>query len=221
MRRSLAALLVGSMLWVLAAAAPVPRDTNKSKLFFPTEVGTKLVKRYYDTGSSSDSTYAVTAVEEKGAAKLVTISWTTQGLSGLVNGKPYQSPDREDLYAKYLVSKNGLFVVSDYNLIEKKWQDFDHPRCLLKLPVKPGDSWTTEVPAERYKVTATVGKPERVKVPAGTFDAIPVHADATHNGKPVPHRTVWYAAGIGPIKSMVGDRVGMELVSFTPGKAAK
>lgn len=218
MSRLLAALFAGPMLLALASAAPVPSDTNKPKFYFPTEVGAKLVKRYYDTGSSQDSTYTVTAVEEKGAAKIVTISWTTPGLRGLINGKLYQSPDREDPYSKYLVSANGLFVVSDYNLIEKKWEDFEHPRCLLKLPAKAGDMWAEENPAVKYKVTTTVGKPERIKILAGTFDAIPVHAKATHNGKPVPHRIIWFAAGIGQIKSMVGDRVGMELVSFTPGK---
>lgn len=216
--RLAAALLAMALFRALAPAAPIPRGAESPEFYFPTEVGTKIIMRSYRGESTSDSIYRVTAVEQKGTAKLVTVSWTAEGLTALFDGNPIRSTETEDPNSKYLVSANGVYVVASYLLLEKKWEEYKTPRCLLKLPAKPGDRWTNEEPASQYKMTATVGKPEKVKVPAGTFDAIPVNIEATHEGKPVPRRTIWFAAGIGQIKSTVDDEVAMELISFTPGK---
>jgi hypothetical protein len=91
--------------------------------------------------------------------------------------------------------------------------------CLLKLPAKAGDEW--EVRSTRneveFKLTATVRKVEKVKVPAGTFEAVPVVLEGTVGGRTIT-ATQWYAPGVGLVKVNQGETTIEELKSFTPGK---
>src|SRR5262249_8826729 len=103
--------------------------------------------------------------------------------------------------------------------------------CLLKLPHKDGARWevaSTRTFKSGFSVKDsskfTAYGPEEVKVPAGTFKAIRVvsiPADGT--GWP---STVWYAPGVGVVRSTSEVRLGGErpksvesvLKSFTPAK---
>ena len=176
-----------------APAAPAPKQGGGAVLYFPTEVGAKVVRRFPDRDEFGDSTLTVTAVEAKAGGKLGTVS-------------------------ESYTSAGGVWTAATYDLLGEKWEEFDPPHCLLKLPANPGDQWTHENPAEKYKVTCTVGKPERVEVPAGAFDAVVVRAETSHKGEALPRRACWFAPGVGQVKTTVGDKVGVELMSFTPAK---
>jgi hypothetical protein len=67
MARLLIAVIVFVVLIALAPAAPVPKGTDKTSLFFPTKVGVEWVYAEQD----GDATLRVTAVEDKDGAKVV------------------------------------------------------------------------------------------------------------------------------------------------------
>ena len=86
------------------------------------------------------------------------------------------------------------------------------PAVLLKLPAKPGDTWT------EAHLTWTVWEAE-VEVPAGKSTAIPVSTELEVPGE-AGKRTVWFAPGVGMVKTVTTafgiDRTTV-LKSFTPG----
>lgn len=218
MSRPLTASLAGVAVFGLASAAPVPKD-GEPPLYFPTEVGTKWVMRFHYSAKVHDDHTYTAAVEEKDGAKLVTVSVAYTGREAVVRpGREEESEakavERPD--GRYRVSAGGVFRVADYDFEKKELVDLKEPKCVLRLPAKPGDSEKGK--DGLYKWTSTVGKPERIKVPAGTFDAVRIDLESTQNEGPLPHRTGWYAPGIGLVKSMVGKEVGVELISFTPAK---
>jgi hypothetical protein len=101
-------------------------------------------------------------------------------------------------------------------------QPISPPACLLKYPVKEGETWTTETKVGDQPVTmsAKTGIHEEVQVPAGKYRAISVKTDRTENGIPV-RVTSWFAPDVGMIKQLVEMRAGnikMELLKLEPGK---
>jgi hypothetical protein len=181
-------------------AAPIPKDADKRLApCFPTQVGSKWVvvqtnNSDPDESDESERTLAVTAVEEKNGAKIVTIgdNW------------------------KVAVSEQGLFEM------ENSGEKYSPPLCLLKLPSQPGDKWTTHPMFMQAKIDLEnmfVGL-EVVEVPAGKFTALRVDSEFTECGKTLRIRS-WFAPGIGPIKTtMKGPDVDVVVVlkSFAPGK---
>jgi hypothetical protein len=98
---------------------------------------------------------------------------------------------------------------------------YDPPVCLLKLPAKPGDTWTTELSGKGQprKTIYTYRGEEEVEVPAGKFKALKIESEM-ETGKSV-RATFWYVAGIGMVKSSTkfGDTERVyALKSFTAGK---
>jgi hypothetical protein len=191
------------------------RGDDTPEPYTPTKVGTKWAVRFHRGGDVTN--YEVTAVEvEKDGAKLVTIYERS------VRKEPFvivgQEPKDEVLesFEKVRVSDTGIQTVATKHKNDA-WKKSESS-FFLPSPLKPGDKWEYKIPREKYAVVDTVGKPERVKVPAGTFEAIPVYVEGTQGGKKLPNRTFWYAPGIGVIKSMIGDELGVELISFTPPK---
>ncbi|MBA4064734.1 MAG: hypothetical protein C0501_13670 [Isosphaera sp.] len=222
MNRLLATVFVGVAVLGVAPAAPVPKGGD-TPLYFPTEVGTKWVVRHpWMPAGYSDMTYTVTAVEEKDGAKVVTVSEAyTVDWSGIIKVVGREGPDVEAIDrpdARYRVSTDGVFVLANYDLEKKRLVDREEPGCILRFPAKPGHSEKGADAAGRYNWAKTVGKPERVKVTGGTFDAIRVDVESTQDGKEYPHWTGWYAPGIGLVKVVYGGEVKVELVSFTPAK---
>ncbi len=215
------------MIWIVPVLVyhtlvPAGDAAAPSGYYFPTTVGTKWVMRkYYPGGTHSDVTYNVTSVEEKDGAKIVAVHRSSLEKSGLVLVGREPEEYVFEWSDKYRVLADRIYHIATTDLKDKKWQTIDPPRGGLKLPGKPGDKWTNEIPAENFKMTCTVGKPERVKVVAGTFEAIPIYVETTQDGKAMPSCTCWSAPGIGGIKSIEDGKVVMELVSFTPGKKGK
>ena len=102
----------------------------------------------------------------------------------------------------------------------------EHRATLLKYPVKPRDTWTDKFQLKEKDVLAlsTVKETEEVKVPAGTFQAVPVETGVIiGEGEESFGITTWYADGTGVVKQKVvlGNNacvVTLQLKKFTPGK---
>lgn len=184
----------------LSTAAPIPKDAAKGVLYHPTRVGAKWV---YKSGDR-DSVEVVTDVKEKDGAKLVAVG--------------HEIGAKVTPFRVVSVSAHGLCLpageVGEFTLNEPLW--------LLKLPHAPGNKWEAVLDVAQFGRVVGSAKadgPERVEVPAGTYQAIRVVLELQidgRTGKPVP-QTIWYAPGIGKVKEVQGDRVE-ELKSFDPGK---
>jgi hypothetical protein len=116
-----------------------------------------------------------------------------------------------------VVSSNGVYRRSAAGI-------FFDPVCILKLPVTVGRSWDVAlaVPEFRfeYGATVTVGASEVVKVPAGTFEAVPVREETTtRNGRKLARpevTTLWWARDVGIVR-MQDESIDRRLKSFTLG----
>ncbi len=98
----------------------------------------------------------------------------------------------------------------------------DTPITMMKFPVKGGDSWTEKVTVNgnALEIKATVSEAVEVKVPAGTYKAVPVNMEINVGGQKLT-MTNWYADGVGVVKQQI-DTTGVkavgELKKFTLAK---
>jgi hypothetical protein len=107
--------------------------------------------------------------------------------------------------------------------LQTKWRDKpDLSDWRLKVPVKCGDGWEYEETSN--KVTAkfffSVHGPERVIVPAGTFQARRVEERCELNAPQLvvaSSATAWYSPGLGMVRWTDG-RSTTVLKSFSRGK---
>ena len=177
--------------------------------YFPTQVGAKWV---YQQGAEEYSE-AVTAVEDKYGGKLVTVERTWK--------------DRKaNLRWQMLVSARGLFEA----------KGIGHPETrgfiLIMLPRAPSahftpfegspEGWIAGSQFSTFVFTRSARPPERVRVPAGEFETLPVEERVVKLEFPAtPNRGVtsvsWYALGVGLVKK-VSHGEETVLKSFTPGK---
>jgi hypothetical protein len=96
------------------------------------------------------------------------------------------------------------------------------PICLIKYPIKEGQSWGGETSAagQKVKVDCSEGKPEDVQVPAGKYRAIPCTITVTQG--PVKFKNVfWFAEDVGIVKQrseMGPQTVTLELIKYEAAK---
>jgi hypothetical protein len=105
------------------------------------------------------------------------------------------------------------------------------PIEFLKVPPKADASWKidSEVIDKAGKLpvkgTFKIGKEEDVKVPAGTYKAVPVSGqDIDANGVRVQKLTYYFAAGVGMVKQVIemeGNKIQIELEKYEPAGAKK
>jgi hypothetical protein len=191
MPRSLLVLLVAGPV----LAAPDAKEKPKEPiLYFPVKVGTTFVYEVRSGNSKMESVETVTKVEAKDGKYQVRVG--SKGKS-----------DTTD----FEVSETG---------ISRLLGDGKPPLLELKLPAKPGDTWTSEARGVG-KLTCTVVKEEEVEVPAGKYKAlaIAIKWDVTpdHTAKV----KVWYAPEVGMVKKIHEEDIlnlTVVLKSFTPGK---
>ncbi len=205
-----------------APAAPVP--AAQPAPFIPTAVGTKWV-----TGDPSkpdrdeDRTHTVTAVERTKDRLLVTVAYRWQydinkalrfpGQEGIPDIRVHEGADQ------YRATADGVYAVARREGVDGKWEEYDRPRCEIKTPAVPGAEWVYENADRTYKVVSTVVGPERVTVPAGTFNAIRVRNRCVEKSGRVIVLSYWTAPGIGTVKTRIDDppdQRGRVLYSFTP-----
>lgn len=195
---ALAVCAVGSMR--PSTAAPVPEDDPKAILYHPTTVGAKWVFKSGDR----QSVEVVTEVRDKDGAKLVAV--------GLENGGTVTP------HCVVSVSAKGLCLPAG----DLGGFMFNEPLWLLKLPHARNSKWEAVLDVAQFGRVVGSAKaegPVRVKVPAGTYQAIRVDLELQvdgRTGKPVTD-SIWYAPGIGKVKRVLGGDVVEELKSFAPG----
>lgn len=197
-----------------AAWNAAPDRQAESKHYYATQIGAKWTYAFPE----KDIAFAVTKVAERDGAKIVSVGQIGDG--GTVK--------RNDVIE---VSDKGLLQIEqvvhqlqwDGNKsipLNDGWKEYDPPLRLLKLPAKPGDTWSCQLSPEAKK-TFAVRAPERVKVPAGEYTAIPVEVALVANGKTVMEWKYWYAAGVGAVKWTYpedGGKTGeIVLKAFTAG----
>lgn len=97
------------------------------------------------------------------------------------------------------------------------------PLLLLKNPVEPGQQWTTktQIGAQELTIECAV-ESERVKVPAGEYDAIKLTV-ATQADESDIRSTYWFAPGVGIVRqdAVIGadsDEMYIELTKYQPGR---
>jgi hypothetical protein len=188
-----------ALLLFISLSATSVADEKDSKTYFPTKVGAKWVYSL----DGKEETEAVTAVEKKDETLIVTVHRVEAFGRQL------------DLLVK--VSKDGLFQLTGGPAVKHP------PMWILKLPHKTGATWDTWLGAQGGgDNTMTAYGPEKIKVPAGEFEAIRVETKFTVVDGSIVAK-YWYAPGVGLVKETVGDKktVGHKvrvLESFTPGK---
>ena len=196
----------------VASAAPVPKGSEKG-FYFPLAVGAKWVTEQKAEGAVSTTTQTVTRVEGKDGKYLVTV-------------------ERENAPAARAVE---VFEVTDKGVsrVSQGGVEGKEPVPLLKLGVKPGDTWEVEEVVAigprgadgsplsiSAKVTYTAGDEEVVEVPGGKFKAMKVEREFTRRGM-TTKGTTWYAAGVGVVKTesdQAGRKRTTALEEFSPGK---
>ncbi len=96
------------------------------------------------------------------------------------------------------------------------------PVCIIKYPVKPGESWEAEhqIGPQKAKVKVAVGNFQEIQVPAGKYKAISVTLTTMDMGQNVTS-TYWFANNVGYIKQTVDTpkgKVTLELEKYDAGK---
>lgn len=185
-----------------AGSAPQLKDEPPGD-YFPTTVGDKWVTETRYKTHSTEYTEVVTAVEKKDGATIVTIGREVDGMVG-----PQLSQVR--------VTDKGLFRMSFLG------SAYDPPYCILKLPLKPGGTWTSEA-GSGGAVTSTFKykavRAEDVEVPAGKYRAFRIEVDIDTRGR-AARSVIWYAPRVGIVKMEHedGDSGYVRLLkSFRPG----
>jgi len=185
-----------------AGSAPQLKDRPAGD-YFPTTVGDRwVIELQYKTHSVS-YTEVVTAVEKKDGARVVSVGREEDGKVG-----PVTSDVR--------VTDRGLFRTSLLGT------EYDEPYCILKLPLKAGESWTSQVKSDGA-VTSTFKykaiQEETVEVPAGKFKAFRIEVEIDSRGQ-AAKSVIWYDARVGAVKMEheAGDSSYVRVLkSFRPG----
>ena len=170
---------------LLASSLAAPVPKAKAEPYFPTREGAKMVFEYPAGRETKEVEQTVTRVASERGTHTVTVE--TKAFGGVMTGEQVVSGDG-------ITSKLG----------DQRTKTFQ-PAA--------GSTWTEQV-SGRGKTEFTVGKEVEVKVPAGTYAAIPVACVDEHGTR----MTTWYAQGVGPVKMELDGQVVMELKAFTPGK---
>ncbi|MFZ2322472.1 MAG: hypothetical protein WAV89_02125 [Ignavibacteriaceae bacterium] len=114
---------------------------------------------------------------------------------------------------KLLINENGVFVKETYQkmklfLFINKEGTFTYNELLprIKFPLTPGNSWNWEGKEfeddeiNTITLNASVETYEKIKVPAGTFDAVKLITTVTSSSGSDNIVTEWFAKDIGLIK---------------------
>jgi hypothetical protein len=178
--------LIAPLFLLSAVAAPIPKATEESAFYYPTKVGDKWTytlteKTGKDKGKKHELVEEVTAVEDKQGVKVVTVGRIHH------DGKVYTHRIRR-------VSDQGVWQIESVG-----FEDHRTPWVFLKLPHKPGQTWEDDRNDKENSLAAH--GPERVKVPAGEFNAIRVEWRKRGEPKSDPIHAEWYAPRVGSSKA--------------------
>jgi hypothetical protein len=182
----------------LMVAAPIPK---KPVLYYPTTPGTKWVMDCPDAEIQSE----ITAAETRDG--VTTVTRAPEKVIRMKPGGLLLSLEGGKSGMKLEVSEQGVF------LVEAGGEKRDPPFCTFG---RPGGRW--EHKGYFSTMIFTARPADKVTVPAGTFEAIPVDGETIErNGARETWKT-WWAPGVGLIKSVDAKGNTVVMKSFTPGK---
>ena len=192
MTRPATVLLAVVVLSVVAVAAPVPKALKKGgPEWMPLDSGAKWEYVSADDNSTTTDTREITSVSEKDGAR-------------------FASQRTINLTQEFRKDADGVAVVKTTNRGDTK------PRYIVKHAMKEGDTWENDMGS--YTEVRTVGKAEKLKLPAGEFEAVPVQFKYVQNDASFQSGTVWYADGVGLVRIDTDGSGSEVLKAFTPGK---
>jgi hypothetical protein len=90
------------------------------------------------------------------------------------------------------------------------------PQKMLSPTLKTGESWDWKPSRLPLSMHVSVVGPDKVTVPAGTFDAVQVlHVMTTNSpaGSVIVRQTRWFVAGVGYVKQDTESRLGSHMLS--------
>jgi hypothetical protein len=206
----LAALLPIAVGCGARSPTPRPAEADKDAAYIPTGLGDKLVYERAIRDKAGESKGVVT--------ELITAVDRTDGLVVTVEYRYGDEPKPRRIY-RFRATDEGVYWIGNNG------QVFDAPECILKLPVRAGDTWESPLGGQPdTPVRYTTNKEEEVEVPAGKFRAVRIDSMVKVKGITLG-TTDWYARGVGLVKTTTRandaedevDEVKV-LTSFTPGK---
>jgi hypothetical protein len=200
MKRILLLVFVAAL---TAHTAPFLAADNRGEPdYYPLKPGTKWNYQVTAQGKTVKVSNVIDKIEEVKGQSLAVQKTIVNGAVGATE--------------KLSANRQGVFRHQTNNI------DTTPPICLIKYPVKPGDSWEGEHQSgpDKSKVTVKVGKFEEIKVPAGKYKTISATLTTNVKGQNVT-TTYWFADNVGIVKqtAMIGGlNVLMELEKFEPAK---
>ncbi len=194
MRTTLTAVCAAAFA-LLAFAAPVPKALKKREVnWMPISAGSRWEYSSPEDPNTVNEIREILAVTEKG-------------------GDLIAEQRTSNLDQVFRQDSTGIAV------IKSGGRDHANPRYIIKNGMKEGDTWDWD--ATGYIETRTVGKMEKIKVPAGEYDAQPVNFKYVQNGNTFQSGTVWYSDGIGLVRIDTEGSESQVLKAYTPGAAKK
>lgn len=188
---------IGGMIGLIVAFGQLPaQDKVDESPYLPTKIGTTW---HYRVGAEK-MVVKVTKHEKLGKIMCARLETT-------VNGEV-------KAYEHLAVTKDGLVRVA-YN-----GELASVPLLFLKLPPKSGDQWSVDLKIgnETVKGTFAVNQ-EKVKVPAGDFEAWKSRGTVEVNGAPGSY-SCWIVEGKGIVHAEIafgGNQLTMDLEKFVEG----
>jgi len=195
------AILTALTLFAGAAAAPALKEPVP---YLPTTVGSKWsyqYRGYAEDPTGSEIVNVVTAVTRRDGMTIVNVA---QLKSDGAVGYSFSTAESQDglRYGYY----------SGENFIGCVW--------LLKLPAVAGTEWREHRDGMNEPLVRewyVIRRWERIRVPAGKFDAERVDVTKVDRDGTRGEQSFWYARGVGHVKSVYSSGQSVELNSFTPG----
>lgn len=182
---------------LVLAAVPTGAFAQPKPNLYPLAEGNKWEFRVETGGRKIDATTEIIKSEVKAGKRLFTL----ESRIGPVTSREELSADGQGVYRH---SFNGVTL--------------DMPLMILQYPPRPG-TWTGKTKADGMDLsfTMTMRAVAEVKVPAGTYKAVPVDLVGNVAGQKLTG-TTWYADGVGVVKQSVtlgATEIQMELTKFS------
>lgn len=177
------------------AAAPVPKELRATRPNYqPFAYGDKREYAHPDNPDLVTQVREITAVEIRDGAKFYTQTIASSGQTNVMK-----------------VDKDGVYMAAQND------EKYDPPYPVARADMKEGDRWEC---GDGLGMTRTVGKPQKVDTPAGTFTAVPIAINYSRI-QGMTDTVVWYADGVGLVRLDSNGRTSLVLKKYTPGKDPK
>jgi len=194
---------------VAALAAPIPVHLFPLPPFYSVKPRSEWVYAVTYPDSKVLTTEIIEKVENVDGVEVISLSVAhDRELKGM--------RWRESVTRKMELRADGLYHIDP-------WPEVGETDIrLLPLPLVVGDTWEEKHPKMKLKRKCKVFAQEKIKVPAGEFEAVRIETYYEFEDKQAYHFSdEWYARGVGLVKrhTLETERVQI-LKSFKPGKDA-